>query len=132
MWAYINVGLPRATARKLRLKIRECFRTIETGAASIGNLPDFVSEYKINTMEFEKCLILAKWGEFHFARGLSRLNEYSLRSYHNTRGRYMSDIGRHPEGNDEIIISPIDKPAAQYGSFIHLGYPFGGMITRRG
>ena len=71
--------LPRATARKLRLKIRECFRTIETGAASIGNLPDFVSEYKINTMDFEKCLILAKWGEFHFARGLSRLNEYSLR-----------------------------------------------------
>ena len=101
-------------------------------AAGMGNLPNFVSEYKINTMEFEKCLILAKWGEFHFARGLSRLNEYSLRSYHNTRGRYMSDIGRHPEGNDEIIISPIDKPAAQYGSFIHLGYPFGGLITRRG
>ena len=44
----------------------------------------------------------------------------------------MSDIGRHPEGNDEIRISPIDKPAAQYGSFIHLGYPFGGMSTRSG
>ena len=44
----------------------------------------------------------------------------------------MSDIGGHPEGNDEIRISPIDKPAAQYGSFILLGYPFGGMITLRG
>ena len=65
-------------------------------AAGMGNLPDFVSEYKVNTMEFEKCLILAKWGEFHFARGLSRQNEYSLRSYNNgeaTRGRYMSAIG---------------------------------------
>ena len=28
------------------------------------------------------------------------------------------------EGNDESGISPVDKPAAQFGSFIHLGYPF--------
>ena len=35
------------------------------------------------------------------------------------------------EGNDESRISPIDKPAAQFGTFIHLGYPFGGMSTQR-
>ena len=35
------------------------------------------------------------------------------------------------EGNDEGGSSPIDKPAAQFGSFIHLGYSFGGMSTQR-
>ena len=75
-------------------------------AAGIGNLPDFVSEYKVNTMEFEKRLILAKWGEFHFARGLSRLNEYSLRSYHNTRGRYMSAIGGTRRGTTRLGFHP--------------------------
>ena len=35
------------------------------------------------------------------------------------------------EGNDEGGISPVDKPAVQFGSFIHLGYSFGGMSTQR-
>ena len=48
-----------------------------------------------------------------------------------TLGRGTGAKAKAAEGNDEGRIPPIDKPAAQFGSFIHLGYSFGGMSTQR-
>ena len=44
-------------------------------------------------------------------------------------GRGTGAKAKAAEGNDEGGISPIDKPAVQFGSFILLGYSFGGIST---
>ena len=48
-----------------------------------------------------------------------------------TIGRGTGPKAKAAEGNDEGRISPIDKPAVQFGSFMHLGYSFGGMSMQR-